>query len=118
MSMPVAVVAGIISPSGVTLTPSVPKPKDLGMDGPVISASRMAVCFPLAFIFTARREVTRDLPTPPFPLTMPITFPTELAGFKGSKKLVRSVVRLLQFSLQELQSWVQFSLTSLIFNSS
>ena len=114
ISIPVAVVAGIIRPSGVTLMPSVPSPKDLGIDGPVMSASKIAVCLPLAFILTASREVTKDLPTPPLPLTMPITLPTELAGFNGSKKLVRSAVRLLQFSPQELQSWVQFALASLI----
>ena len=110
ISMPVAVVAGTIRPSGFTETPSTPRPNAFGIDGPVISASRIAVCFPMLFIFTAISAVTRDFPTPPFPLTTPITFLTLLAGFNGSKKLVCSAVRLLQFSPQELQLWVQFSL--------
>ena len=75
-----------------------------------MSASRIAVCLPLLFIFTAIMAVTRDLPTPPLPLTTPITFLTLLAGFNGSKKLVCSAVRLLQDSPQVLQLWVQFSL--------
>ena len=81
ISMPVAVVAGTIRPSGFTETPSTPRPNAFGIDGPVISASRIAVCFPMLFIFTAISAVTRDFPTPPFPLTTPITFLTLLAGF-------------------------------------
>ncbi len=49
-------------------------PKTFGIDGPVISASKTAVLKPFLFIKTARREVTSDFPTPPFPLTTPITF--------------------------------------------
>ena len=47
--------------------------------------------------------VTKDLPTPPFPLTIPLTFFTELFGFNASRKLVCSAVLLLQFSPQLLQ---------------
>lgn len=50
------------------------RPKDLGIDGPVISASRMAVLRPDWRALTARSEVTSDFPTPPLPLTTAITF--------------------------------------------
>ena len=36
-------------------------------------------------MLTASMEVTRDFPTPPFPLTMPITFLTELSGANASR---------------------------------
>ena len=49
-------------------------PKDLGIDGPVISASSIAVFLPSLAALTASIEVTRDLPTPPFPLTTAIIF--------------------------------------------
>ena len=110
ISMPNAEVAGIIRLSLVIMTILLFRPNAFGMDGPVMSASRIAVCLPLLFIFTAIMAVTRDLPTPPLPLTTPITFLTLLAGFNGSKKLVCSAVRLLQDSPQVLQLWVQFSL--------
>ena len=97
--------AGIIRrPSRVTAGLSSATPKAMGIEGPVISASRMAVWWPLRFMLTASMEVTRDLPTPPFPLTMPMTFFTLLSGANASKKLVLSVVRLSQFALQEPQS--------------
>ena len=51
-------------------------PNILGIEGPVISASRIAVLLPFLRVATAIREVTRDLPTPPFPLTTPITLRT------------------------------------------
>ena len=51
------------------------RPKDLGIDGPVISASRMAVLRPDWRALTARSEVTSDFPTPPLPLTTAITSP-------------------------------------------
>lgn len=54
------------------------RPKDLGIDGPVISASRMAVLRPDWRALTARSEVTSDFPTPPLPLTTAITFFTFL----------------------------------------
>ena len=77
------------------------RPKALGTLGPVISASRIAVESPFLFARTARREVTIDLPTPPFPLTTPMTFFTLLKGFCGSRK---SCLRDEQFELQVLQS--------------
>ena len=87
-----------------SVTPAVScTPKAFGMDGPVMSASRIAACFPFACILTAIMLVTKDLPTPPFPLTIPITFFTELFGFNASRKLVCSAVLLLQFSPQLLQ---------------
>ena len=51
-------------------------PNDLGIDGPVISASSIAVLRPLLAALTASIEVTSDLPTPPLPLTTAITFLT------------------------------------------
>ena len=48
--------------------------KTFGIDGPVTSASNIAVLCPRRFMVTAIKEVTKDLPTPPFPLTTAITF--------------------------------------------
>ena len=48
-------------------------PYILGMDGPVMSASRMPTRYPSFASWLARDAVTMDLPTPPFPLTTPIT---------------------------------------------
>ena len=56
-----------------------PTPKLSGIEGPVISASRIAVLKPSLQTLLARRDVTRDFPTPPFPLTIQITFLTELS---------------------------------------
>ena len=68
-STPSMDLAGSISlPSGDVATPSLPIPKAMGMDGPVMSASRTAVFFPLRFMLPASMEVTKDLPTPPLPL--------------------------------------------------
>ena len=39
-------------------------PNALGMEGPVMSASRMAVRRPFLFIATASSDVVSDLPTP------------------------------------------------------
>ena len=114
ISTPSMDLAGSISlPSGEVMTPSLPMPNAMGMDGPVISASRMAVFLPLRFMLTAIMEVTRDFPTPPLPLTTPITFFTELAGFSASRNSLLSTVRLSQLALQEPQSWLH----SLIFRS-
>ena len=111
-STPSMDLAGSISlPSGDVATPSLPIPKAMGMDGPVMSASRTAVFLPLRFMLTASMEVTKDLPTPPLPLTTPITFFTELAGFSASRNSLLSALRLSQFALQEPQSWLH----SLIF---
>ena len=48
--------------------------KDFGIDGPVISASSIAVFKPLLAALTASIEVTSDLPTPPLPPVTVITF--------------------------------------------
>jgi hypothetical protein len=50
----------------------------MGIDGPVISASIIAIFCPLFAPFTASMEVTIDLPTPPLPLITAITFFTPL----------------------------------------
>jgi hypothetical protein len=63
---------------------------------------------------TASSDVTSDLPTPPFPLTMPIAFLTLLYWFKLSKKLC-GAVRMLQLSPQVEQLCVQFSLIFITF---
>jgi hypothetical protein len=52
----------------------------------------------------ARREHVMDLPTPPLPLTTPITFFTWLFALAGAEKTGFSPVRLGQFSPQLLQS--------------
>ena len=57
ISTPSMDLAGSISlPSGEVMTPSLPMPNAMGMDGPVISASRMAVFLPLRFMLTAIME--------------------------------------------------------------
>ncbi|KAF5043268.1 hypothetical protein DSECCO2_504040 [anaerobic digester metagenome] len=53
-------------------------PKDFGIEGPVMSASKIPTLCPRLCIVTASIEVTRDFPTPPLPLTTPITFLTLL----------------------------------------
>ena len=81
------------------------------MEGPVISASRMAQLWPRRCISEAIRLVTRDLPTPPLPLTTAMTFFTE----EPSCRLLRkSSTREAQFSPQVEQSCVH----SLIENTS
>ena len=72
--------ASVLSPASAF---SSPKPNAVGIEGPVMSASRIAVLNPSRFTLHARRLVTRDFPTPPLPLTMPITFFIEepSAGF-------------------------------------
>ena len=50
------------------------RPKAFGMDGPVISASSMAVLYPILWVATASMDVTEDFPTPPLPDITPITF--------------------------------------------
>ena len=73
-------------------------PNDLGTDGPVISASRIPTLSPAFAHFEASRQLTRLLPTPPLPLTTPITFLISEYLFIGFKK------SLLSFCL-ELQFW-------------
>ena len=111
--MPVEEVAGTRSfPSCVTVAPSW-IPNALGIDGPVISASRIPTLAPVARIRHAIKEVTKDFPTPPLPLTTPMTFFTELAGSNFSRKLCGSFVLLPQFAEHVPQLWVQFSAVSL-----
>ena len=59
-------------------------PKVFGMEGPVMSASRMPTLLPRLFISLASRLVTRDLPTPPLPETTPMTCLTLLRLFVSS----------------------------------
>ena len=61
-------------------------PYIFGMDGPVISASRIPAVYPFSIIILAREAVTMDLPTPPLPLITPMTFLTAEYGFAGFLK--------------------------------
>ena len=86
-----------------------------GIDGPVISASRIAVLNPCFAVIDAISPVTRDLPTPPFPDTMPITCLTFDNAFTGTVKSVFSLQ--LPWLSQELQSCVHSLINSLpVFN--
>ena len=80
-------------------------PKALGIEGPVISASKTAAWYPLLAILTASIAVTRDFPTPPFPLTTPITFLTLLFSFKGL--IILSLFFTEQSEPHDEQSWEQ-----------
>ena len=81
ISTPFALRSGSISfPSSEMPMPSFAMPKAFGMEGPVISASMMPVRKPSRLVPQARREVTVDFPTPPFPDTTPISFFTLLPG--------------------------------------
>ena len=84
-------------------------PKDLGMEGPVMSASKMAQLWPRRCISEASRLVTRDLPTPPLPLTTAITFLTLAPSRRGLRKL--SAVRSEQVLPQVEQSCVHSLIT-------
>ena len=66
-------------PTALPCTPYI-----FGIDGPVISASRIPTEYPCCTIIRARDAVTIDLPTPPLPLTTPITFFTCEYGFAGA----------------------------------
>ena len=92
------------SPSALSLMPKI-----LGMDGPVMSASSIAVFRPRRFMVTASRDVTMDLPTPPLPDTTPITF-LMLDSACGASWKSSGCCREAQLLLQVLQSCVQFSL--------
>ena len=76
--------------AGMMLTPSLMAfswtPNIFGIEGPVTSASRMPTVLPALFAAIARSPVTRDLPTPPLPLTTPMTFFTLEPAFIGSEK--------------------------------
>jgi hypothetical protein len=78
----------------------------------VISASRIAVLKPSLLVPDARREVTVDLPTPPFPETMPMTFftlqPSASFALKSGVPPLRegqSDPQELQFELQDPGVW-------------
>ena len=74
-----------------------------------MSASRIAVLCPRRRVSIASKEVTRDLPTPPLPLTTAITFLTLEYWLTGSIKLC-GAVRSPQLEEQLLQSWLHDSL--------
>ena len=76
------------------------------MEGPVISASRMAACFPALCMPTASMDDTNDFPTPPFPLTTAITFPILLKSLGFSSRLCGAVLSPHELP-QVRQSWVQ-----------
>ena len=69
------------SPTARSLTP-----KAMGIEGPVMSASRMAVLSPRLAAATASCSVTRLLPTPPLPLMTAMTRLTFDFAFAGTLK--------------------------------
>ena len=123
ISIPFADLSGIISfPSMVMPTPSFDNPKAFGIEGPVMSASSIAVLKPSLLVPEARREVTVDLPTPPFPETIPITFftlqPSASFALKSGVPPLRegqSVPQELQLELQDPGVW--FSNSAIYINS-
>ena len=62
-------------------------PRMRGILGPVMSASSTPAIFPRRAVSHASRPVTSDFPTPPLPLTTPMTFFTRLPAFAGASKL-------------------------------
>ena len=78
-------------------------PNAFGIEGPVTSASSIATLYPILFIVTASMEVTDDLPTPPLPLTTPITFLMLLSSCGFSLKSVFASFLSVQSSSQLLQ---------------
>ena len=106
MSIPQVVVAGRISPSALP-TRFMERPNAFGIDGPVISPSKIAVLNPSLIEAAARSEVTIDLPTPPLPDTTPITFLTELPLLNFTRKSSGLDSLCAQLSPQLLQSCVQ-----------
>ena len=100
--MPPAVTAGSM-PSSVPVAFSW-MPKAVGMEGPVMSASRMATLRPLRAMATAREAVTVLLPTPPLPLTTAMTRVMEDLALAGTR-----MSREEQSALQLEQLWVQLS---------
>ena len=72
-------------PCALSLIPNI-----FGIDGPVTSASIIAVLYPSRALITAQSAVTVDLPTPPLPLTTPITFLILLFAFCSAKRLLSS----------------------------
>ena len=81
------------------------RPNSRGMDGPVMSASRMPTFRPMRCMATASRDVTMDLPTPPLPLHTPMTFLMWLCSWGFCSRLSGSV-RWPQFCPQVEQSCV------------
>lgn len=79
-------------------------PNMRGMDGPVISASNIAVCLPACCTAQARRLVTRDLPTPPLPANNADHPVYRLIGFTSSLGI--GAWRDWQSLPQGAQSWV------------
>ena len=72
-----------------------------------MSASSMPHWLPFFCIAEASSEVTSDFPTPPLPLTTPITFRTLLSGLAGTLKSGFSASA--HFCWQLPQSWEQLS---------
>ena len=99
-SMPVSDTAGLM-PRSEPVARSW-RLKAVGMEGPVMSASRMATFLPRRRMATAREEVTRLLPTPPLPLTTAMTLPILDRALAGASRLW-GAVRSPQFSPQEEQ---------------
>ena len=56
-------------------------PNSFGIDGTVISASRTPTEYPSRLMATAERDVTKDFPTPPLPLTTAMTCLTLLSSW-------------------------------------
>ena len=109
-SVPFAATAGIIpSESAITFSWT---PKHFGIEGPVISASSIAVVWPLRVPLPLQALKSLQIcSTPPFPLTMPYTCFTLLALFYRCKK--RCLIGLeLQFALHEEQSCEHSSVSS------
>lgn len=73
-------------------------PKALGIDGPVISASKTAVFLPAFCMAAAKSEVTIDFPTPPLPLTIPITFFYSTHFMEWSGKIYCSISMVATFA--------------------
>src|SRR5699024_9018936 len=82
-------------------------PNSFGIEGPVISASKMPAEWPIRRIATASMALVMLLPTPPLPETTPITFLIWLLACGGS---CCGALRLGQSAPQLLQSWVHSSL--------
>lgn len=87
-------------------------PNAFGTEGPVISASKMAVRLPARCIAVASMAVTVLLPTPPLPETTAITFLTLDLSFSLASKL--SCVRSPQLSPQAEQFPLHCSLMMLL----
>ena len=103
-------------PSGDWYVPPA-SPNAFGMDGPVMSASRMPTLRPFVIAATASMVVTKLFPTPPLPLATAITLPTFDAAFSFAEKSNFSF-RSPQFFPQVEQSCVHSSDVSHSFTNS